>query len=90
MLAVALASSACTTTAGDPVARLPGATTPEAQVYISRCAACHAVPHPRRHAYRDWQVLVAVMEERMRERGHPALDDGERAAILGYLRTNAR
>lgn len=64
--------------------------TPEAQAYAAHCSACHALPHPKRHSYPEWQTLVAVMEQRMRERGIPPLDKQQRGAILAYLEHNSR
>lgn len=67
-----------------------GDQTPEAQAYAAHCSACHALPHPKRHSYPEWQTLVAVMEQRMRERGMQPLDEQQRSEILAYLRHNSR
>lgn len=72
------------------VTTIPDETTPAAQVYISRCSSCHALPHPGRHGYDAWVYLVSVMEQRMAERGMAGLSDEERADILAYLHEHAR
>ena len=69
---------------------IPAERSPAAQLYISRCGACHAVPHPGRHDYGTWVYLVALMEQRMAERGMSELTGADREAILGYLQDHAR
>ena len=60
------------------------------QVFMSRCSICHAPPHPKRHSYAEWQLLLPVMEQRMEERGMGQLSDQDRVAILSYLKSNGR
>jgi hypothetical protein len=62
----------------------------QAQAFSSHCSACHALPHPKRHRYPEWQRLVAIMEQRMQERGMAPLGDQQRRDILAYLRLNGR
>ena len=69
---------------------LPDMDTVAAQTFVSRCSACHAVPHPGRHDYQSWLYLVAVMEQRMAERGMLPLSAEDREVILAYLQENAR
>jgi hypothetical protein len=69
---------------------LPDAQTREARIFARRCSTCHDTPHPARHDYPGWQQLVGLMEQRMAERGIPALTGDERTAILAYLREHAR
>lgn len=71
-------------------ATIPDEASPAAQVYISRCGSCHALPHPGRHGYDAWVYLVSIMEQRMAERGMGGLTDEERADILAYLHEHAR
>ena len=71
-------------------AAIPDGESPAARLYVSRCSACHAVPHPGRHDYGAWVYLVALMEQRMAERGMSGLTDADRTAILGYLQDHAR
>jgi len=60
------------------------------QVFLSRCSICHAPPHPKRHSYAEWELLLPVMEQRMEERGVGELSDQDRVAILSYLKSNSR
>jgi cytochrome c5 len=79
-------SAGCATRPADNSAAM----TPEAQTFNTRCSTCHALPHPKRHSYAEWQTLVAAMERRMQERGVPPLDDRQRRDILAYLERNGR
>lgn len=69
---------------------IPEGESPAAQVFASRCSACHAVPHPGRHSYEAWVYLVSVMEQRMAERGMGELTEEDRATILAYLHDHSR
>jgi len=82
--------------AGCSTAGMPGGTAlPDrdsvaAQTFVSRCSACHAIPHPGRHTYQGWSYLVPLMERRMAERNMAPLTDEDRQLILAYLQENAR
>jgi len=69
---------------------LPEARSPAAKLYTARCGSCHSLPHPRRLHYREWQQMVALMQQRMQERHMPPLTDKEQAIILNYLQAHAR
>jgi hypothetical protein len=60
------------------------------QTFTAYCSACHDLPHPKRHTYTQWQVLIPVMEQRMKERGMAPLDERQRRDILAYLKQHAR
>jgi len=75
--------------AGSPTP-IPDARSATAMLYAEKCSACHSAAHPRRHSYREWKVIVEVMENHMKERQLPALTDEERASILGYLESHSR
>jgi len=78
-------------TAGKPGGTsLPDADSVAAQTFVSRCSACHAIPHPGRHTYQGWTYLVPLMESRMAERGMMPLTAEDRQLILAYLQENAR
>lgn len=79
-------TTACTST---PLASEADQTV-KAQMFSARCSTCHALPHPKRHSYPEWQHLVAVMEQRMQERGMTPLDEQQRRDILTYLKLNGR
>ena len=57
---------------------------------MAHCSICHAPPHPKRHTYAEWKLLLPIMEQRMQERGMGRLPDSDRAAILSYLEANSR
>lgn len=61
-----------------------------AQLYIAKCGACHALPHPKRNNYQEWQHLLTLMQQRMRERGMPVLTEEEQEILSGYLQRHAR
>lgn len=61
-----------------------------AVAYSSRCGACHALPHPKRVAYPQWEHLISLMQVQMEHRKMAVLSPDEREIILGYLRTHAR
>jgi hypothetical protein len=62
----------------------------QAQAFMAHCSICHAPPHPKRHTYAEWKLLLPIMEQRMQERGMGRLPDSDRAAILSYLEANSR
>ncbi|HXW84905.1 MAG TPA: hypothetical protein VEJ86_10905 [Candidatus Binataceae bacterium] len=68
---------------------LPDADSPAAQLYKSRCGACHAAYNPRGMTAAMWQVQVDMMEGKMRDAGMAPLTEGERQMILDYLTRNA-
>ncbi len=61
-----------------------------AKTYKDICTRCHALAHPRRNTYAQWQHLVAIMEKRMEERQIPPMRISEKELILEYLRANSR
>ena len=85
-----LVGGCATQSVRDPGAHLPAASSEPARVYLARCGACHAAPHPARHGTGDWQRLVPLMEGHMRERGMAPLTDAERDTILAYLAAHGR
>ncbi len=88
VLVAAVGLTGCAATG--PTAGLPDAGSPAAQTYMAYCGACHSVPHPGRHRSAVWPGIVAMMEQRMRERGMAPPGEPERQAILGYLQAHAR
>ena len=80
----------CSTAGMSGGTSLPDMDSSAAQTFVSRCSACHAVPHPGRHSYQGWLYLVTVMEQRMAERGMAPLSAEDREVILAYLQANAR
>jgi len=61
-----------------------------ARVFKERCSGCHALAHPKRLGYNEWERKLELMERRMEQRRMPPLTPEERRAILGYLRKYSR
>lgn len=53
------------------------------EVFVLRCAGCHALPLPRQHTPAEWPAVVAFMGRRSK------LDAGELARIERFLVTVA-
>lgn len=70
--------------------QIPEMDSPEAKLFVSRCGACHALPHPARNTAAEWTDILALMEKRMKERNFPALSDQELETLTIYLQSNAR
>ena len=68
---------------------IPDPQTPAAKLYAARCAACHALPHPKRLDWPAWRHMLHVMERRMQEHGMQ-MSDAEWRQIAAYLRRHAR
>ena len=68
---------------------LPDASSPGAQVYVSKCSNCHAPYNPHELTAAMWKTQVTMMEVKMQAAGMPALTSDERASILEYLKRNA-
>lgn len=68
---------------------LPDATSPAAQVYITRCGNCHVPYNPHEMTAAMWDTQVTMMEVKMQAAGQAPLTPDEREAILEYLKRNA-
>jgi mono/diheme cytochrome c family protein len=76
-------------TSGCKPAQLPDATSPGAQLYISRCGNCHAPYNPHEMTASMWDTQVTMMEVKIQAAGQAPLTPDERASILDYLKQNA-
>ena len=54
-----------------------------------KCTSCHGLPHPKRHTANEWDHLLVLMTERMKERQIPYTFN-EMQQIKSYLHRNAR
>ena len=54
-----------------------------------KCTVCHGLPHPRRHTAHEWDQLLVLMTERMKEKQISYTSD-EMQQIQSYLHRNAR
>ena len=68
---------------------IPDAHSPAAKLYAEHCAACHALPHPKRLAWPAWRHTLHLMKQRMNERGMQMRAD-EWRQIAAYLKHHAR
>jgi hypothetical protein len=75
--------------AGCKPAQLPDATSPAAQLYVSRCGNCHVPYNPHELTASMWDTQVTMMELKIQAAGQPALTSDERNSILDYLKHNA-
>lgn len=66
--------------------RLPKEDTADAQVYIERCSACHAVPHPSRLKYHLWKNKIVVLKDKQM----PVITSQEKESVLSYIRTQSK
>lgn len=86
LLGISVGLLAC---AGQPTP-IPDRASASAIIYQAKCSLCHALPHPKRHTIEQWQHIVAMMEQRMRERKFVELGQQERDKIMKYLAKHAR
>jgi len=86
---IALAMLAAVLVAGCKPAGLPDASSPAAQLYVSRCGNCHAPYDPHELTASMWDTQVTMMETKMQTAGMPPLAPDDRAAIVDYLKRNA-
>jgi len=75
---------------GALAADIPEAGSADAAVYMERCAACHALPHPGRLDWQRWRDMLYLMDRRMDERGFDKPSQEEWQAIARYLKSHAR
>ncbi len=61
-----------------------------ARLYREKCGMCHAVPHPKRHTYEQWQHMLSVMERHAERGGMVLLTDEEKRMLLDYLKRHSR
>lgn len=61
----------------------------ELELVKQKCTPCHGLPHPKRHTVSEWNHLLVLMTERMKERQIPYTFD-EMQQIKLYLHRNAR
>jgi mono/diheme cytochrome c family protein len=58
-------------------------------LFLQKCAICHAPPSPRAHTAAGWDAIVAKMRGLMNIMDLPPISDREADAIAGYLRDRA-
>jgi len=61
-----------------------------ANLYLSFCAQCHELPHPRQHRVSEWPKIVDRMQDYAYFIGRRTITDKENAAIAEFLKSQAR
>ena len=61
----------------------------ELELVKQKCTICHGLPHPKRHTASEWDYLLTLMTERMKEKKIPFTID-EIHQIKSYFHRNAR
>ena len=68
---------------------MPEEGSPGLELVKQKCTVCHGLPHPKRHTAHEWDHLLVLMTERMKEKQIPYTSD-EMQQIQSYLHRNAR
>lgn len=79
--AVALFINGCVT-----LQRLPEEETSDAHVYIKRCGACHAIPHPARLNFNQWKDKIVVLKDKQM----PVIKVQEKKNVLSYIKNQSK
>ncbi len=69
---------------------IPDAQSSAAKLYREKCGMCHAVPHPKRHTFEQWQHMLTVMEKHAEKGSMVLLTDEEKKVLLEYLKKHSR
>ncbi len=66
--------------------RLPEEESADAQVYIKRCGACHAMPHPARLNFNQWKDKIVVLKDQQM----PVIKVQEKITVLSYINDQSK
>jgi cytochrome c2 len=66
--------------------RLPEEKSADAQVYIRKCSACHAIPHPSRLNFHHWKDKIVVMKKMQM----PVITAKEKESVLSHIKTQSK
>lgn len=61
-----------------------------AMAYLNFCSQCHEPPHPRQHLPSEWSRVVNRMQDYAYFIGRRTITDKENAAIVEFLKSQAR
>ena len=81
-----LAFIAC---AGLQLQRMPEEGSADLALVLEKCTICHGLPHPKRHTVGEWDHMLKLMVDRMKEKDVSYTSD-EMRKIQAYLHRNAR
>ncbi len=65
---------------------LPEEKSADAQVYIKRCGACHAIPHPARLNFNHWKDKIVVLKSEQM----PVIKEEEKKKVLSYINDQSK
>ena len=86
IFAFILAFTAC---AGLQLQRMPEEGSADLALIQEKCTICHGLPHPKRHTVGEWDHMLKLMVDRMKEKDVSYTSD-EMRKIQAYLHRNAR
>jgi len=66
--------------------KLPKEESADAQVYIERCGACHAIPHPARINFNQWKDKIVVMKDNQM----PVITIQDKENVLSYIKDQSK
>ncbi len=67
----------------------PEAGTPVHQTFVNQCSKCHSLPHPGRHTPEQWDHVLGMMVDIMKDRNVSYKNEDMRT-VREYLHRNAR
>lgn len=67
----------------------PETGTPVHQTFVNQCSQCHSLPHPGRHTPEQWDHVLGMMVDIMKDRNVPYENEDMRT-VRDYLHRNAR
>jgi hypothetical protein len=87
---IVLLCSACDSESNHVLMTYPAQESAAFQQFTRQCSSCHRPPMPDVHIARDWQAVVARMQQHKEQRGLVVMSDAEQQQILVYLQANAK
>jgi len=87
---IVLLCSACDSESNHVLMTYPEQESAAFQQFTRQCSSCHRPPMPDVHLARDWQAVVARMQQHKEQRGLVAMSDIEQQQVLTYLQTHAK
>jgi len=69
---------------------LPAPASQGAKAYRKICGTCHALAHPMRNTYAQWEHILGIMEKRMVQKHIPPMTTEEKGLIHDYLKKHSR
>ncbi len=89
-LGAVLLFSACDSESNHVLMTYPEQESAAFQEFTRQCSSCHRPPMPDVHIAKDWQAVVARMQQHKEQRGLVVMSDAEQQQILSYLQAHAK